>query len=52
MFSTPVREVMVARKLLLAAPRTTVREAARSMARRAVGAVLIVDDERLLGIFT
>jgi len=52
MFSTPVREVMVARKLLLAAPQTTVREAARSMARRSVGAVLIVDDERLLGIFT
>ena len=52
MFSTPVREVMDARKLLLAAPQTTVREAARSMARRAVGAVLVVDDERLLGIFT
>ena len=52
MFSTPVREIMDARKLLLAAPRTTVREAARSMARRAVGAVLVVDDERLLGIFT
>ena len=52
MFSTPVRELMEPRKLLLAAPETTVREAARSMARRTVGAVLVVQDDRLLGIFT
>jgi CBS domain-containing protein len=52
MFSTPVNEIMEARKLLLATPQTTVREAAESMAARGVGAVLVVEGDRLLGIFT
>ncbi len=52
MFSTPVKELMKSRKLLLAPPHTTVREAAKLMAARRVGAVLVVEDERLLGIFT
>jgi CBS domain-containing protein len=52
MFSTHVRELMDARKLLLAPPTATVRQAAESMAERGAGAVLVVDGERLVGIFT
>ena len=52
MFSTPVKEIMEKRKLLLADPTMTVRKAAETMAKRGVGAVLVVDDERLVGIFT
>ncbi len=52
MFSTPVKEIMEKRKLLLADPTMTVRKAAETMARREVGAVLVVDDDRLVGIFT
>ncbi|HQR77784.1 MAG TPA: CBS domain-containing protein [Burkholderiaceae bacterium] len=52
MFSTPVRQLIEPRKLLVAAPQATVREAANMMASRAVGAVLVVADSKLLGIFT
>jgi CBS domain-containing protein len=52
MLSTPVKEVMESRKLLVAAPDTTVRAAAEQMATRGVGAVLVVDGQQLLGIFT
>ena len=52
MFSTPVRHLIEPRKLLVAAPETTVREAAELMASRAVGAVLVVERDELLGIFT
>ena len=52
MFSTPVSEIMDSRKLLLAGPQTTVREAANSMVARGVGAVLVVEGDSLLGIFT
>jgi CBS domain-containing protein len=52
MFSTPVRHLIEPRKLLVAAPDTTVREAAELMASRAVGAVLVVERDELLGIFT
>jgi CBS domain-containing protein len=52
MFSTPVSEIMDSRKLLLAGPQTTVGEAAKSMAARGVGAILVVEGDRLLGIFT
>jgi CBS domain-containing protein len=52
MFSTPVREIMDKRKLLLAEPTMTVRKAAEAMAKRGVGAALVVDDGRLVGIFT
>lgn len=38
--------------MLTAPPETTVSEAARLMADRNVGAVMIVDRERLIGIFT
>jgi CBS domain-containing protein len=52
MFSTPVRHLIEPRKLLVAAPESTVREAAELMASRAVGAVLVVERDELLGIFT
>lgn len=52
MLSTPVKEVMESRKLLLAAPDTTVRAVAEQMATRGVGAVLVVEGQQLLGIFT
>lgn len=52
MLSEPVGNVME-RKLLTAAPDITVGEAARLMAGRKVGAVLVVgEDGRLIGIFT
>jgi CBS domain-containing protein len=52
MFTTPVKEVMDKRKLLLAEPTMTVKKAAEAMAKRGVGAALVVDDHKLVGIFT
>jgi CBS domain-containing protein len=52
MFSQRVRSVMEKKKLVTAAPGTTVDQAARLMAKRNVGAVMIVEKERLTGIFT
>jgi CBS domain-containing protein len=52
MFSTPVKEMMDKRKLLLAEPTMTVKKAAEEMAKRSVGAVLVVEDHKLIGIFT
>jgi len=52
MFSQPVKYVMKRESLLTAPPSTTVREAAKLMAERKVGAVLVVDRETLVGIFT
>jgi len=43
---------MERRKLLIAAPQTSVGEAAKMMAKKQVGALLVVEDERLVGIFT
>jgi len=40
------------KKLVTASPQTTVSQAAKLMAKRKVGAVLIVEDHRLVGIFT
>ncbi|MDP1538032.1 MAG: CBS domain-containing protein [Burkholderiales bacterium] len=39
-------------KLLTAPPQTTVSQAARLMARRKVGAVMVVENQKLVGIFT
>jgi CBS domain-containing protein len=47
-----VRGVMDRRKLLQATPETTVTKAARLMAVRRVGAIAVVEDKRLVGIFT
>lgn len=52
MFSQPVRTVMERKKLLTAPPEITVGNAAKLMACRKVGAVMVVDHESLVGIFT
>lgn len=52
MFDQPIRSVMEKKKFLTASPQTTVAHAARLMASKNAGAVLIIEDERLVGIFT
>lgn len=52
MFSQRIRSVMEQKKLVTAAPETTVTQAAKLMAKRNVGAVMVVENERLIGIFT
>ena len=52
MFDQPVREVMQKAKVLKAPPETLVSRAARLMAKKNVGAVMVVVGERLVGIFT
>jgi CBS domain-containing protein len=52
MFNQPVRAVMEKRKLLNATPDTTVLLACQKMAKKNTGAVLVVKDGTLLGIFT
>lgn len=52
MFSQRVKELLDRRKLLLADPETTVLDACKKMASRKTGAVLVMQDERLVGIFT
>jgi CBS domain-containing protein len=52
MFGLPIRSVMEPRKLVVASPQTSVREAAQLMMDARVGAVLVVSEGRLVGIFT
>ena len=52
MLGLPVRSVIEPRKLVVAAPETLVAEAARRMREGGVGAVLVLDEGRLVGIFT
>lgn len=52
MFDRPVKSIMDDRTLLVAPPECTVSEATRRMADRNVGAVLVVQGESLVGIFT
>jgi CBS domain-containing protein len=52
MFDEPVGRVMERKRLLKASRETLVNNAARLMARRGVGAVLVVEGQRLVGIFT
>ncbi len=52
MFSQRIRSVMERKKLLTAPPETTVSQAAKLMAKKNVGAVMVVEEERLIGIFT
>ena len=52
MFGLPIRSVMEPRKLVVASPQTSVREAAQLMVDAQVGAVLVVSEDRLVGIFT
>lgn len=52
MFDKPVRSVMQRGKALKAPPETLVSKAAKLMAAKNAGAVMVVDDERLVGILT
>jgi CBS domain-containing protein len=52
MFSQSVRSVMKRQKLLTATPETTVSKAGVLMTKRNVGAVMVVERGRLIGIFT
>jgi CBS domain-containing protein len=52
MFSQRVKSVMRRKKFLTAPPQTTVSKAAELMANKNVGAVMVVEKERLIGIFT
>lgn len=52
MFDLPIRRVMERKKFITAAPGTTVSQAARLMATKDAGAVLVVEDDQLIGIFT
>ena len=52
MFSEPIRTVMERNKVIGAPPDTSAEAAAILMAERKVGAVLVVEQKRLVGIFT
>ena len=52
MFDKPVRSVMQRRKVLKATPDTLVSKAAKLMAAKNVGAIMVIEDDRLVGIFT
>ena len=52
MFDQLVRNMMERKKFLTAPPDTTVSNAARLMASKNVGAVLVVEREELVGIFS
>jgi CBS domain-containing protein len=52
MWDQPVKDVMKANKMITASPETTVLEAAKLMKKKRAGAVLVMQDERLVGIFT
>jgi CBS domain-containing protein len=52
MYSMRVKSVMERGKRLVAPPETTVAKAAKLMAKKNVGAVMVVVDKQLVGIFT
>jgi CBS domain-containing protein len=52
MFSEQIRNVMERNKVVSAPPEASVEAAAILMAERGVGAVLVVEQKRLVGIFT
>lgn len=52
MLAMAIRDVLEPRKLIVAAPQATVAEAARAMAEANVGAIVVVEEGRLAGIFT
>jgi CBS domain-containing protein len=52
MFELLVRDVMAPEGALMLAPDATVSAAAELMAKRRVGAAMVVEHERLIGIFT
>ena len=52
MFDQHIRNIMEQKKFLTAPPETTVSHAARLMADKNVGAIMVVENERLIGIFS
>ena len=52
MFDKPVRSVMQRREVLKAAPETLVSKAASLMAAKNVGAIMVIENDHLVGIFT
>ena len=52
MFNLLIKDVMERKKAISAPPHTTVSKAAQMMAKKNVGAVMVVEQERLIGIFT
>ena len=52
MFDQPIRNIMERKKFLTAPPETTVSAAAKLMAHKNVGAVLVVENDHLVGIFS
>ena len=52
MFDQPIKNLMDSKKFLTAPPQTTVSDAARLMAGKNTGAILVLEDERLVGIFS
>jgi CBS domain-containing protein len=52
MFDLLIREVMQRKEALSLPPETTVSEAAELMAAKKIGAAMVVERERLIGIFT
>jgi CBS domain-containing protein len=52
MYDDPVSKVMRKRKLVIAKPQASVLQVAKRMAKRNVGAVLVLDDSGLVGILT
>ncbi len=52
MFDLPVKSLMESKKLIMVSPETTVSEAAGLMASKNTGAVLVIDNQQLVGIFT
>ena len=52
MYSQRVRYVMEKNNLLIAAPETTVSAAAKLMAEKTISAVMVLKNNKLIGIFT
>jgi CBS domain-containing protein len=52
MFEQPIKNLMERKKFLTAPPGTTVSQAAKLMASKNVGAILVVENEHLIGIFS
>jgi len=52
MLERTIRDIVAGQELLAASAKTSVSEAAALMRQRSFGAILVVEDERLVGIFT
>ncbi len=52
MFDQTIKSIMERKKFLVAPPETSVSDAAKMMAHKNVGAVMVVKNERLVGIFS